>query len=73
MPRTIISATGASVPWWSWEIPTALKIHGSLSNRDLAALLGKPEPRVSETVRKLRMANLLKTSKRGKEVIISLH
>ena len=72
MQRTILTTTGQAVPAWSHELMPVLRIHGELSNRELAELVDRPEPRVSEVVRKLRFARVLTTRKIGKEVRIKL-
>ena len=71
--RTILITTGQTIPGWAHEISTILRIHGALSNRELAALLDRPEPRVSEACAKLHRAGLVTRRKVGKERMITLH
>lgn len=72
MTRTILIATGQSIPEWSWEAETLLRIHGHLSNRELSALIDKPEPRVSEVCAKLHRAGRVIRWKSGKEARVAL-
>jgi predicted transcriptional regulator len=70
--RTILIATGQSIPAWTWELETILRIHPVLSIRELAELVDKPEQRVSEAVVKLADAGRLRRWKVGKERRVAL-
>jgi len=71
-PRTILIATGQSIPDWSWEVETLLRIHGHLSNREMAEMLGKCERRVSEVCAKLHRAGRVIRWKAGKDRRVAL-
>ena len=57
---------------WSWHVQTVLRIHGELSNRELSRLVDRPEPRVSEVVRRLEDEGQVTTQRSGRSVIVRL-
>lgn len=76
--RTRLVATGATVPAWSHDIIRFISVHShwtpeGFSNRRIAEYVGRPEPRVSEVVRKMERAGILKRVKRGKEMLACLN
>lgn len=59
-------------PDWAYEIDTVLRIHGPLTNADIADLLGKARQRTHEIVSDLHKYGYVIKERRGREVIVKL-
>ena len=60
------------VPEWAWQVDHALRVHGPMTNKELAALVRRPPQRTHEIVQKMVRLGMLTKHREGKNVILKL-
>ena len=68
----IIQKVYGYVPDWAWEIETVLRVHGPMTNKDIADLIGRPAQRTHEVIAKMHSCSAVIKERTGKEVYVKL-
>jgi len=60
------------VPEWAWRVDQALRVHGPMTNKELAAIVRRPPQRTHEVVTKMQRLGMLTKHREGREVKLML-
>ena len=60
------------VPEWAWRVDQALRVHGPMTNKQLAEIVRRPPQRTHEVVTRMQRLGMLTKHREGKNVILKL-